>query len=158
MTSGSRTHLFHGRSLNNRDRHPDRSRAAHHGFPCRTSRLLAYGGLAVCLRPAEAARLLTCLHGAGAGLARAAGCGRRDEPDVVEPASWNLDLLHVLLGGQRDDGLELGASDSSHCHGLDRFDALRGAGKTKGQSGSEEAAGGRCAPSSPELQAGWWPL
>lgn len=75
---------------------------------------------------AAAARLLTCLHGAGAGLARAAGRGRRDEPDVVKPASWNLNLLHVLLGGQRDDGLELGASDSSHGHRLDRFDVLGG--------------------------------
>lgn len=39
----------------------------------------------------------------------------------MEPAAWNLNLLHVGLGGQRDDGLELGGADSSHSHRLDWF-------------------------------------
>ena len=67
---------------------------------------------------------VTCLYGAGAGtagLSRAAGCGCRDEADVVEPAAWNLNLLHVGLGGQWDDGLELGGTDSSNSHRLDWF-------------------------------------
>lgn len=56
---------------------------------------------------------------------QAAGRGRRDEADVVEPAARDLDLLHVGLGAQRDDGLELGAADSSHGHRLHWFDVLK---------------------------------
>lgn len=42
----------------------------------------------------------------------------------MESATWHLNLLHVGLCGQRDDGLKLGAGDSSHRHRLDRFNAL----------------------------------
>jgi len=43
----------------------------------------------------------------------------------VEPATWNLDLLHIRLGGQWDDGLELGAADSAHGHSLPWFKTLK---------------------------------
>lgn len=43
----------------------------------------------------------------------------------MEPASWHLNLLHVGLGGQWDDGLELGAADSSHSHRLNWFNVLK---------------------------------
>lgn len=68
------------------------------------------------------------MYGAGAGAAglpRAAGGGRSDEADVVEAASWYLNLLHVGLRGQRDDGFKLGAADSAHRHRLTGFDVLR---------------------------------
>lgn len=56
---------------------------------------------------------------------RAARRRRRDEADVVEPAARDLDLLHVGLAGQRDDGLELGAADPPHGHRLHGFNVLR---------------------------------
>lgn len=71
---------------------------------------------------------VTCLYRAGAGttgLPRAASCGCCDEADVVEPATWHLNLLHIRLGGQWDDGLELGATDSSHSHRLHWFNILK---------------------------------
>lgn len=43
----------------------------------------------------------------------------------MKPAAWNLNLLHIRLGGQWDDGLELGAGDSSHSHRLYWFDTLK---------------------------------
>ena len=71
---------------------------------------------------------VTCLYGTGAGtagLSCAARCGRCDEADVVKPAPRHLDLLHVWLGSQRDDGLELGAANPSHSHRLHGFNILK---------------------------------
>lgn len=60
---------------------------------------------------------VTCGYGAGAGnagLSCAASCGCRDEPDIVEPAARDLDLLHVRLCRDGNDGLKLGATDPAH--------------------------------------------
>lgn len=57
-------------------------------------------------------------------MSRAARRGCCDEADVVEPATWHLDLLYVRLARQWDDGLELGAGDPSHRHRLHRFNIL----------------------------------
>lgn len=70
---------------------------------------------------------LTCLYGAGAGttgLCCAARCRCCDQADIVEPASWNLNLLHIRLR-QRNDGLELRATNSPHSHRLHRFNILK---------------------------------
>lgn len=43
----------------------------------------------------------------------------------MEPATWHLNLLHIRLARQWDDGLELGGTDSSHSHRLHWFNVLK---------------------------------
>lgn len=71
---------------------------------------------------------VTCRYGAGAGntgLSCAASCCCCDEPDIVEPAAWHLNLLHVWLARDGNDGLKLGATDSAHRNGLHWFNILK---------------------------------
>lgn len=75
---------------------------------------------------------VTCGDGAGAGntgLSRAARRRCRDEADVVEPAARHLDLLHVGLAGDGNDGLKLGATNSAHRDGLHWFHVLKAFGR-----------------------------
>lgn len=70
---------------------------------------------------------VTCRYGAGAGntgLSRAASCGCCDQPDIVESAAWHLNLLHIRLACDGNDGLKLGATDSAHRDGLHWFHVL----------------------------------
>ena len=43
----------------------------------------------------------------------------------MKPAPRDLNLLHIRLAGQWDDGLELRAADSAHGHRLHLFDVLK---------------------------------
>lgn len=71
---------------------------------------------------------VTCRYGAGAGntgLSCAVSCCCCDEPDIVEPAAWHLNLLHTRLARDGNDGLKLGATDSAHRDGLHWFNILK---------------------------------
>lgn len=77
---------------------------------------------------------LTCRYGAGAGntgLSCAASRCCCDEPDIVEPVARHVNLLHVRLARDGNDGLKLGASDSAHRDGLHRFNTLRMFGRER---------------------------
>lgn len=121
------SHLFNGLRWDDGDRHPHCSRADHHRFSCGILSIISYHREASMFTLPDKRSLVTCLYGAGAGttgLSCAARCCCCDEADVVEPASWNLNLLHIRLG-QWDDCFELRATDPSHSHRLHWFKILK---------------------------------
>ena len=71
---------------------------------------------------------VTCRYGASTGntgLPCAASCCCCDEPDILEPAAWHLNLLHIRLVCDGNDGFKLGATDSGHRDGLHWFNVLK---------------------------------
>lgn len=130
---------------------------------------------------------VTCWYGAGAGntgLTCAASRCCCDEPDIVEPAACYLNLRHIRLARDGNDGLKLGAADSAHR--VHRFNILKDfrrrtsalkpkdeEKKKKKRRSCESHAfmlfllfhGGTRAPVGaarafilPALSFGWWPL
>lgn len=122
---------------------------------------------------------VTCRYSAGAGntgLSCAASCCCSDEPDIVEPAPWHLNLLHIRLARDGNDGLKLGATDSAHRDGLHWFNILKMFGcereaiKSKRQRKAPNSGQNsefhtviwlfsrHCFPILPVSLFGWWPL